>query len=231
MQPPHLLLFLLLVPLLLPGMWADPGEPQVFQLLQTSLIANISYAELFGVGLLGDVPTFALDPDNWTIHFHWPWAQQAMDEGDAGKIMSQYKISLRNMIRYVHEMGHKAQLDYPLVVQIRAGCALHPNRTSWGFMYVGEDGRDLTDFEVERRRWKPSQPSLVAELVSQSLNSQKPITGVLEHLLSISCQSHILTLCKYGKAALERQEPPVATILSRTPSPARLLLVCRVTGF
>ncbi|XP_009960441.1 PREDICTED: antigen-presenting glycoprotein CD1d-like, partial [Leptosomus discolor] len=208
MEPPHLLC--LFLPLLLPGMWADPKETQVFQLLQTSLFANFSSAEVFGVALLGDVPIFSLDPANWNIHFHWPWALQATAEGDAEKIKSHSKLFLRNLVRYVHEMAHQAQLDYPLVVQIRAGCVLHPNRTSWGFMDVGEGGRDLTAFEMERQCWEPRQPSPLAALVSKSLTSKKSITGLLEHLLSISCKSHILTLCRHGRAELERQELPVA---------------------
>ncbi|XP_075570365.1 LOW QUALITY PROTEIN: antigen-presenting glycoprotein CD1d-like [Pelecanus crispus] len=208
-----------------------PAESQVFQLLQTSFFANVSSAEVSGVALLGDVPIFALDPTNWSIHFHRPWARQATAEGDAEKIMSHLKLFLRNMIRYVHETTQQVQLDYPLVVQIHAGCVLHPNRTRWGFMDVGEGGRDLTAFEVKRQRWEPQQPSPLAEWVSKSLTSKKATTGLLEHLLTISCQSHILTLCRYGRAALERQEPPVATIFTRTPRPDQLLLVCRVTGF
>ncbi|XP_042662978.1 antigen-presenting glycoprotein CD1d-like isoform X2 [Tyto alba] len=229
MRPADLLF--LFLPLLLPGMWADPEEPQVFQLLQTSLFDNISSAEVFGVALLGDMPIFALDPANWSIHFHWPWALQATNEGDMEKIKVHIKPFLRNMVRYVHEMAQQAQRDYPLVVQIRAGCVLKPNRTSWGFIDVGEGGKDFITFEMERQRWETRQPSPLAELVSKSLTSKKAITGLLEHLLSTSCQSHILTLCKYGRASLDRQELPVATVFARTPSPAQILLVCRVTGF
>ncbi|KFQ92112.1 T-cell surface glycoprotein CD1e, membrane-associated, partial [Nipponia nippon] len=201
------------------------------QLLQTSLFANISSAEVSAVALLGDMPIFVLDPANWSIHFHWPWVHQATAEGDAENIKSHSKVFLRNMVRYVHEVAQQAQQDYPFVIQIRSGCVLHPNRTSWGFMDVGADGTDLTAFEVERQRWEPRQPSLLAKLVSKSLTSQKAITGLLEHLLSISCQSYILTLCRYGRAALERQELPVARVFTRTPTPHQLLLVCRVTGF
>ncbi|NXK00765.1 CD1D protein, partial [Corythaixoides concolor] len=206
-------------------------DTQVFQLLQTSFFANISSAEMSGVALLGDVPILALDPADWSIHFHWPWAHQATVEGDAEMIKSHSKVFLRNLVRYVHEMVQRVQQDYPLVLQIRAGCVLHPNRTSWGFMDVGEGGRDLVAFEVERQHWELQQPSRLAELVSKSLTSKKAVSGLLEHILSISCQSYILTLCRYGKAVLERQELPVATVFARTPSPAQLLLVCRVTGF
>uniref|UniRef100_A0A663MP27 Ig-like domain-containing protein n=1 Tax=Athene cunicularia TaxID=194338 RepID=A0A663MP27_ATHCN len=208
-----------------------PAEPQVLQFLQTSFFTNISSADVYMVALLGDVPILTLDPDNWSTHFHRPWALQATAEGDMEKIRGQVKPFLRNMVRYIHNMIQQAQWDYPLVVQIRAGCVLQPNRTSLGFMDVGESGRDLITFEVERQRWEPQEPSLLAELSSQSLTSMKAITGVLVHLLSISCPSYILSLCRYGRADLERQELPVATVFARTPRPDQLLLICRVTGF
>ncbi|NXV78957.1 CD1D protein, partial [Atlantisia rogersi] len=203
----------------------------VFQVLQTSLFTSATSATVSGVVLLGDVPIFALDPANLTVQFHWPWARQAADEGDLEKIKSHSKLFLRNMIRYVHELVEQAQWDYPFVVQMRAGCVLHPNRTSWGFIDVGENGRDFLAFDMERQRWEPQQQSPVADMVSKSLMSKRSVTELLEHILSISCKNSILTLCKYGRATLERQEMPVATVFARTSRPDQLLLVCRVTGF
>ncbi|XP_053932893.1 T-cell surface glycoprotein CD1b-3 isoform X2 [Cuculus canorus] len=239
MQPQHFLLFLSL-PFLLPGSGQTqrtfpspsslPAELQVYRLLQTSLF-NDSSAEVFAVALLGDVAIYVMDPADWSIHYRWPWARQAASEGDVVKIKSHWKLFMRNMIQYVRELAHKMQVDYPLVIQIHAGCVLHPNGTSWGFIDVGEGGEDLIAFKMEKKQWEPQQQSLFADLVNESLNSKKAITGLLEHILSISCPSHVLSLCSYGKATLERQVPPVATVFARTPSPAQLLLVCRVTGF
>ncbi|NXA93832.1 CD1D protein, partial [Melanocharis versteri] len=202
------------------------------QLLLTSLFANISSAEVSCVALIGDIPILTLDPANWSIHFHWPWASQAAAEGDGEKIISQYKIALRNMIRFVHDTVQHTKQLYPLVVQFRAGCVLYPNRTRWGFLDVGWRGRDLVAFEVDKQHWEALQPSQVAELVSERLNRQKSVGVLLEYLLSTwMCQSNFLTLKKYGRETLERQELPVATVFARTPSPDQLLLVCLVTGF
>ncbi|XP_064012422.1 antigen-presenting glycoprotein CD1d-like [Pogoniulus pusillus] len=230
MQPSHLLLFLFL-PLLLPGIWADPEEPKVLQLLHTSLFTNISSTEVFGIGFLRDIPIYTMNRVSWTINFHRPWAQQATMEGDAEKVAAHYKMALRNMIRYTHEEAPHISMDYPFVIQTHAGCALYPNGTSWSFVDIGADGRDFVAFKVERLLWVAQQRSPQAEYVSRSLNKDKSTRVFLEHLLTIFCQSHVLTLYKYGKADLERQEPPVATVFARTPSPAQLLLVCRVTGF
>ncbi|XP_054032647.1 T-cell surface glycoprotein CD1b3-like [Dryobates pubescens] len=229
MQPPHLFLFL---SLLLPGMWADPeAETKVFQVLKTSLFINSSSAEVSGVALLRDIPIYTMDHVNWTLYMQRPWAWQAAAEGDAVKIAAAYKTALRNMIRYTHETARDLHMDYPFVIQIHAGCAVYPNETAWGFMDVGADGRDLVAFKTERTRWEAQQLSPLAQYLSKSLNKNKSVMGLLEHLLTIFCKSHVLTLYRYGKADLERQEPPVATVFARTPSPGQLLLVCRVTGF
>ncbi|NWV46412.1 CD1D protein, partial [Daphoenositta chrysoptera] len=202
------------------------------QYLLTSFFANISSAEVSGVAVVGDIPIFTLDPANWSIHFHWSWARQAAAESDGEKMLSQYRVALRNMIRFVHDTVQQTKQHYPLVVQLRAGCVLYPSRTTRGFLDVSWDGRDLVAFEVDKQRWEARQPSQQAELVSESLNRQKSVRVFLEYLLSIwMCQSNFLALKRYGRAALERQELPVATVFTRTPSLDQLLLVCHVTGF
>ncbi|NXY10688.1 CD1A protein, partial [Pteruthius melanotis] len=207
-------------------------EPQVIQYLLTSFFANISSAEVSSVAVIGDIPIFTLDPANWSIHFHWSWASQAAAEGDGEKMLSQYRVALRNMIRFVHDTAQETKQQYPLVVQLRAGCVLYPNKTSGGFLNVSSGGRDLVAFEVDKQHWEARQPSQLAELVSKRLNRHKSVRVLLEYLLSVwMCQSNFLTLKKYGRAALERQELPVATVFARTPSLDQLLLVCHVTGF
>ncbi|NXL97527.1 CD1A protein, partial [Tyrannus savana] len=208
-----------------------PAEPQVLQYFLTGLFADVSSAELSAMAVLGDVPIFALDPADWSVHFHWPWVSQAAAEGDTEKLMSQRQIALRSLIRYVHDKVQQTEMDYPLVVQIRGGCELYPNTTSWGFLHIGEGGKDLIDFEVDEQRWEIRQPSQLAEQVSTDLNREKSIKMLLGYLLSFICQSQIHALNKYGRAALERQEVPVATVFARTPSPQQLLLVCHVTAF
>ncbi|XP_039932583.1 antigen-presenting glycoprotein CD1d-like isoform X5 [Hirundo rustica] len=128
--------------------------------------------------------------------------------------------------------GMWADPEDPLVVQLRAGCVVYPNTTGQSFLNVSWDGRDLVAFEVDKQHWEAQQPTQVAELVSKSLNKQKSVKVLLEHLLSIwVCQSNFLSMKRYGREILERQELPVATVFARTPSLDQLLLVCHVTGF
>ncbi|NXG22826.1 CD1E protein, partial [Grallaria varia] len=199
--------------------------------LLTSLFANISFAEMTAVAVLGDVPLFVMDPADWTIHFHWPWVSQAAAEGDTEKLMSYYKIALRNIIRFVHDVVHKTKQHYPLVMQVRVGCVRYPNRTSWGFLDIGVGGNDLVAFVVDKLLWEMRQSSQLAEQVMKDLSKEISVMVFLEDLLSVICQKHIDILNRYGRATLERKEVPVATVFARTPSPQQLLLVCHVTAF
>ncbi|NXN18143.1 CD1A protein, partial [Indicator maculatus] len=208
-----------------------PAELKVLRVLQTSLFTNSSSAEVYGLALLRDIPIYTMDRVNWTLYAQQPWAQRAAAEGDAVKIAAHYKTALRNMIRYMHDMAQDMVMEYPFVIQIHAGCVVYPNETAWGFMDVGVDGRGLVAFKAERLHWEAQQLSPLAQHISKSLNRNKSVMELMEHLLTIFCQSHVLTLYRYGKADLERQEPPVAAVFARTPSSAQLLLVCRVTGF
>uniref|UniRef100_A0A8D2PVF5 Ig-like domain-containing protein n=1 Tax=Zosterops lateralis melanops TaxID=1220523 RepID=A0A8D2PVF5_ZOSLA len=193
--------------------WA---EPQIIQYLLTSQFANISSAEVSSMALIGDIPILTLDSANWSIHFYWPWVSQAAAESDVEKLMSQYKIGLRNFIRFVHEIVQQTEEHYPLVVQFRAGCVLYPNTTSQGFLNVGWRGKDLVAFEVDKQHWEAQQPSQVAELVSKSLNKNKSVRV----LLKLAPR-----LCSHSP------ELPVATVFTRSPRLDQLLLVCHVTGF
>ncbi|XP_068520185.1 T-cell surface glycoprotein CD1b-3-like isoform X1 [Anas acuta] len=232
----HCLLFVLL--LLLHRTWAEteapsplPAESKLFQLLQTFLLPSANSTKVAGVAVLTDMFVYMLDPDTWNLRICYPWVHQAMAEGDLVKLMSSFKLAMRNVIRFMHEMAIQVQAEYPVVFQVHTGCELHPNGTSRAFAKIGEGGRDLVEYEARRRYWAVQQSTLLAKLVGHSLNEMMAVTEMVEHLLYKTCPSHVRALCRYGKADLERQEPPTATVFARKAGPAQLLLVCRITGF
>ncbi|XP_035197103.1 T-cell surface glycoprotein CD1b-3-like isoform X2 [Oxyura jamaicensis] len=227
---PRRLLFLLL--LLYHRTWAEPvAESQLFQVLQTFVLPSANSTEVAGEAVLADMLVYVLDQDTWNLRICYPWVHQAMAEGDIEKILSSFKTGMRNAIRFMHEMAKEVRAEYPMVFQLHAGCELHPNGTRHVFTKIGEGGRDLVEYEVERRYWAVQQSTPLAKLVGQSLNGMLAVKEMVEHLLYKSCLSHLRALCRHGRADLERQEPPTATVFARTAGPAQLLLVCRITGF
>ncbi|XP_055566181.1 antigen-presenting glycoprotein CD1d [Falco cherrug] len=119
----------------------------------------------------------------------------------------------------------------PFVAQCMAGCKLYPNRTSQAFTYVGYNGQDFLSFNTDNGTWVLSQDTDLSRYVLAILQNYTAFSELLEVFFNDTCVDDMEMLVQYGKAALERQVPPVAVVFARTPSPAQLLLVCRVTGF
>ncbi|XP_010718893.1 T-cell surface glycoprotein CD1b-3 isoform X1 [Meleagris gallopavo] len=208
-----------------------PEELQFFQLFYTLVLENISSTELTGMALLADVPIGVLDPSTWNLNICRTWVHEVTAQSDVKKILSFSMVGIRNTIRFLHEMATKAGLDYPLVFQIHGGCKLYTNGTRWSFANIGEGGRDLVTYDLNRERWLPRRSTPLAELMSNTLTDLRAVSGLLEHIFSTSLPNYILMLHKEGKADLERRVPPIAVVFARTAGPAQLLLVCRVTSF
>ncbi|XP_075570366.1 T-cell surface glycoprotein CD1b-3-like [Pelecanus crispus] len=111
------------------------------------------------------------------------------------------------------------------------GCDLYPNGSYIKFYHLAYNAHDFLSFDVDNSCWERQQEGELASQVERQFNNFTGFSATLQHLLNVTCVEYMKKFIKYGRAALERQEPPVATIFTRTPRPDQLLLVCRVTGF
>ncbi|XP_075288573.1 T-cell surface glycoprotein CD1a-like [Opisthocomus hoazin] len=111
------------------------------------------------------------------------------------------------------------------------GCDLYPNGSYTSFYRLGYNAHDFLSFDVGNSRWERQQESELAVQVEEQFNTFTGLSETLQHLLNITCVDHMKKFIEYGRATLERQEPPVATVFARKLGPAQLLLVCHVTGF
>ncbi|XP_065701881.1 T-cell surface glycoprotein CD1b-3-like isoform X2 [Patagioenas fasciata] len=231
---PHcccLLLLFLLYFLLLSGTWADLEEAYTLRLLQISTLQNTSFVDTEGLGLLEDIELGSLDKHTWKIHFRLPWVHPALPRSDWDIIENMVKIYLKNFDHMVNEGAVQKDVPYPFVVQGMAGCTLYPNKTSQAFAQFAYNGQDFLSFCVDNATWLASQDTSLSRHVQDVFNNYTDFTELIQVLFNDTCIDYVEMLLYYGKAALERQELPVATVFARTPSPAQLLLVCRVTGF
>ncbi|XP_064523078.1 T-cell surface glycoprotein CD1b-3-like [Pseudopipra pipra] len=119
----------------------------------------------------------------------------------------------------------------PFVVQSMAGCKLYPNKTSQVFFYVGYNGQDFLSLDTDNASWTLSQDTDLARYVRDVLQNYTSLSELVEGIFKDTCDNAMEMFLNYGRAALERQELPVATVFARTPSPHQLLLVCHVTAF
>uniref|UniRef100_A0A8C8BFT4 Ig-like domain-containing protein n=1 Tax=Otus sunia TaxID=257818 RepID=A0A8C8BFT4_9STRI len=201
------------------------------RLLQTSTFQNTSFVDTEGLGLLEDIELGSLDKHTWTIRFYQPWVRPALPRSDWDTIENMIKIYLQQFSHLINEGAMQKDVTYPFVAQCVAGCELYPNRTSRSFAYVGYNGQDFLSFDTENTTWVLSQDTGLSRYVQAILQNYTAFSELVEVLFNDTCVDDMEVLLHYGKAALERQELPVATVFARTPRPDQLLLICRVTGF
>ncbi|NWV19276.1 CD1D protein, partial [Origma solitaria] len=201
------------------------------RLLQTTTFQNTSLVDTEGLGLLEDIELGSLDRHTWAIRFYQPWVQPALPRSDWDTIDNLLKIYLQQFIHLINEGAMQRDIPYPFVTQCMAGCEIYPNRTSRSFAYVGYNGQDFLSFDTENATWTLYQHNSLSQYVLSILKNYTALSELVEVLFNDTCVDDMEVLLHYGRAALERQELPVATVFARTPSPARLLLICHITGF
>ncbi|XP_064012863.1 T-cell surface glycoprotein CD1e, membrane-associated-like [Pogoniulus pusillus] len=209
----------------------SPTGSVTLRLLHTSTFQNSSFVDTEGLGFLEDIEVASLDKHNWNIRFYQPWVHAALPRGDWKALEDMIKIYLHKFTHLINEGATENGVPYPFVAQCRAGCEIYPNRTSRAFIYAAYNGQDLLSFDLDNHTWIPSQDTNISQYVLDVLQNYTALSEMLEVLFNESCIDDLQVMMHYGQAALERQELPVATVFARTPSPAQLLLVCRVTGF
>ncbi|XP_027587118.1 antigen-presenting glycoprotein CD1d-like [Pipra filicauda] len=232
MQPPRCCLLLVLLYLfLLSGTWATLQGTFTIRLLQTSTFQNTSFVETEGIGLLEDIELGSLDKHTWDIHFCQPWVRPALPRSQWDTIDDMLKIYMHKFIRLMKEGAIQEDVPYPFVAQSMAGCKLYPNRTSRVFVYIGYNGQDFLSLDTDNATWTLSQDTKLARYARDVLQDDTNIAEAVQDIVKDTCVYALEMFQSYGRAALERQELPVATVFARTPSPHQLLLVCHVTAF
>ncbi|XP_064523089.1 T-cell surface glycoprotein CD1b-3-like [Pseudopipra pipra] len=232
MQPPRCCLLLILLYLfLLSGTWATLQGTFTFWLLHTSTFQNTSFVDTEAIGLLEDIELGILDKHTWDIHFCQPWVRPALPRRQWDTLDNMLKVYLRNFNLLMNQGAIQKDVPYPFVAQSMTGCKLYPNRTSRVFLYVGYNGQDFLSFNTDSSTWTLSQDTDLARYVRDVLQNETALAEAVTDLLNYICVNTLEMFLNYGRAALERQELPVATVFARTPSPHQLLLVCHVTAF
>uniref|UniRef100_A0A8C4J513 Antigen-presenting glycoprotein CD1d-like n=1 Tax=Dromaius novaehollandiae TaxID=8790 RepID=A0A8C4J513_DRONO len=212
-----LLLLLLLLPVLgtfpegFPPWCSLPPGPLTVRMLQTSSFFGFSSSDVEVLGLLADVEVTTLDWSSHKIHFLRPWVFPALaptEWADLELLLNSYLV--------------------PVVVQCSMGCR---EDAGSGFYDTAYDGQDFVSFTARNGSWTRRQDDELARYVEAVLNHDEGTCATMVHLFNITCIKALHRLAQHGKEDLERQVKPVAVVFAKVPNPARLLLVCRVTGF
>ncbi|TRZ06970.1 hypothetical protein HGM15179_020138 [Zosterops borbonicus] len=201
------------------------------RLLQTTTFQNTSFVDTEGLGLLEDIKLGYFDKHTWSIHLYQPWVRLALPQANWDNLENLIKNYLHRFNHRINEGAMERDVPYPFVAQCMAGCTLYPNRTSQGFFYVGYNGQDFLSLNTKNATWTLSQDTTLSQYVQSILQNYTIFTETVEIMFNENCVNDLKMFLHYGRASLERQELPVATVFARTPSPDQLMLICHVTGF
>ncbi|NXG40255.1 CD1D protein, partial [Dromaius novaehollandiae] len=160
-----------------------------------------------------------------------PWVYPALLPAQWDYLQNLFQVYVHNFILLCNSDAREHHEPYPFVYQTLTGCELYPNGSYAKFFRLGYNGQDLVSFDVDKGLWEKQKEDDVATRIETSFNSFTGLSITLQQLLNFTCFDHMEKFILKGKEDLERQVKPVAVVFAKVPNPARLLLVCRVTGF
>ncbi|XP_034356682.2 antigen-presenting glycoprotein CD1d-like [Arvicanthis niloticus] len=223
-------------------LWAFPqvwGQSEVqqknytFRCLQMSSFANRSWFRTDSVVWLGDLQTHRWSNDSDTISFTKPWSQGKLSNQQWEKLQHLFQVYRVSFTRDIQELVKMMapKEDYPIEIQLSAGCELYPGNASQSFLHVALQGEYVVRFQGTSWQTVPGAPSWL-DLPIKVINGDRGTSETVQTLLNDTCPQFARGLLEAGKSDLEKQEKPVAWLSSGSnPAHGHLKLVCHVSGF
>uniref|UniRef100_A0A4W4F042 Ig-like domain-containing protein n=1 Tax=Electrophorus electricus TaxID=8005 RepID=A0A4W4F042_ELEEL len=197
------------------------------QYFYTAVTPGISFPEFTAVGLVDGeqfvyydsimrkrIPTTqwmkkSVGADYWDLATQTVQGHEENFKVDIGTLME----------RFNHTKGiHTVQLMY--------GCELHDDGTKRGYIQDGYDGEDFLSLDLNTLTWTAPKPQAVIT------KNKWEVTGANAHqwkgYLENTCIEWLQKYVSYGKATLERKDPPEVTLFQKDSSSP---VVCHATGF
>lgn len=199
--------------------------------LQISSFVNSSWIRTDVTAWLGELQTHAWKNDSDTLRFLKPWSQGTFTQQQWQNLEHLYQVYRISFTRDMLEFFKMLQTDYPIEIQMSAGCEVHPSSFSESFFHVALQGRDAVSFQGTHWVPAPDTPQWVNKVI-EVLNQDQGTRETIQWLLNDTCPDFVRGELEKGKSELEKQVKPVAWLsLGPTPGPGRMLLVCHVSGF
>ncbi|XP_058239570.1 BOLA class I histocompatibility antigen, alpha chain BL3-7-like isoform X2 [Hemibagrus wyckioides] len=112
-------------------------------------------------------------------------------------------------------------------VQYMYGCELDDDNTTRRYAKYGYNGEDFVSLDLESVSWSAVKPQGV--ITVDKCDATEAQAQVCTNFLEDVCIERLKVLVSYGRATLERKDPPTASVIQKhSPSPE---VVCHATGF
>uniref|UniRef100_A0A8D2CLF9 Ig-like domain-containing protein n=1 Tax=Sciurus vulgaris TaxID=55149 RepID=A0A8D2CLF9_SCIVU len=225
---------LFLLSWLLPQVWGNSevlGRSFLFRCLQISSFANSSWWRTDGLAWLGELQTHRWSNASDKIDSVKPWAQGTFSSQQCDQLQYIFRGYRNSFTRDVQEFAKMLSLEYPIELQLSAGCEVYPGNVSEKFFHIAYQGDYILSFHGTAWEPAPQAPPRLDSVI-KVLNQDQGTRETVQWLLSDICPQLVNGILETGKSELEKQVKPEAW-LSRglSPGPDHLLLVCHVSGF
>ncbi|KAM5237536.1 T-cell surface glycoprotein CD1c [Ctenodactylus gundi] len=202
-----------------------------FKLIQMSSLVNETWAQNRGSGWLNELQTHGWDSESGTIIFLHTWSKGNFSAEELLDLELLFRLYFSGLTEAIEKYAHAWEFQYPMELQVSAGCELYPGASPKDFFQVGFEGSDFLAFQ--NSSWMPSpKAGNQAQKVCDLLNMYKGIKDIVKNLLRNTCPRFLLGILDAGKMGLQRQVKPEAWLSSHpTSGSGQLLLVCHISGF
>ncbi|XP_051003566.1 major histocompatibility complex class I-related gene protein isoform X1 [Acomys russatus] len=109
------------------------------------------------------------------------------------------------------------------------GCELLEDGSTTGFLQYAYDGRDFISFNKDSLSWVAIDN--VAHIIKRAWEANLHELQYQKNWLEEECVAWLKRFLEYGKATLERTEPPVVRTSRKETFPGVMTLFCRAHGF
>ncbi|KGL87058.1 Class I histocompatibility antigen, F10 alpha chain, partial [Charadrius vociferus] len=112
--------------------------------------------------------------------------------------------------------------------QRMSGCDLLEDGSTRGYYQSAYDGRDFIAFDMDTMTFTAADTA--AQITKRKWEEDGTVAEQLKHYLQITCIEWLRKYVSYGRAVLERKEPPMVRV-SGKEAYGTLTLRCRAYGF
>lgn len=200
-----------------------------FRCLQMSSFANRSWSRTDSVVWLGDLQTHRWSNDSATISFTKPWSQGKLSNQQWEKLQHMFQVYRVSFTRDIQELVKmmSPKEDYPIEIQLSAGCEMYPGNASESFLHVAFQGKYVVRFWGTSWQTVPGAPSWL-DLPIKVLNADQGTSATVQMLLNDTCPLFVRGLLEAGKSDLEKQGQLAIFTLALHLDPSRFLHHCQL---
>nr|XP_005314554.2 class I histocompatibility antigen, F10 alpha chain-like isoform X2 [Chrysemys picta bellii] len=115
------------------------------------------------------------------------------------------------------------------IIQMKYGCDLREDNTTWGFYQDSYDGRDFLTFDKETMTLGAAD--IGAQITKRRWDAEVFDNQQWKHYLEERCIPWLRSSLEYGKETLHRKVHPTARVSDRSSHDGLSTLSCKVSGF